>query len=272
MEVKNCSSEIIEGRNPKNHGEQIYMQLNDQIKGAVDIISEFIGKDTKEVILLYAHRYHASYETRVEEIASAMLRMKYPNITITCTPKTERTYMNKNLRFKHGHGGGVVYICSAQERDIKMNLQQAALGKANRIDNHYTYHSHRLATASIEDIHSITCPAFKFMDLGGEMIHTDGWLADIGAVMTTVELKYGDIRVRDDPILFKPKHFEKEIEKYQKQWGTQPKVETRCTNPEVLTMTDKELRMYLASGIKKDEYKETMAEWMRRKNSSEEKK
>jgi len=211
--------EIIEGRNHKNHGEQIYMQINDQISGAVDVISEFIGKNTKEVIVLYAHRYHASYETRIEEIASTMLKLRFPKLTITCTPKAERTYLGKNLRFLHGHGGGTVYICSSQERNIKMNLQQAALGKVNKIDNHYSYHTHRLATASVEGVKSITCPAFKVMDLGGEMINPDGWLADIGALMTTIEVKYGDVRIRDDPILFKVKNFKQEIVKTSETWG-----------------------------------------------------
>lgn len=210
--------ELIEGRNVKNHQEDIFLSMEVQIDCAVKIMKEFIGTNTKEIIIPYAHSYHGSDDMRIEDLIRDRLKDVFKSINIISAPYIERTYIGKNFRFLHGSGGGVVYLCSKPERDIRMNLQQYALDKSNKIDRHYTYHTHRLADGGIENIRNITCPCFKLMDTGGQIQQPDGWIPDIGVIVTTVERKYGDVRIRDDPIIFKPAFHLEELENTVGNW------------------------------------------------------
>lgn len=210
--------ELTEGKNVKTHGEDIYLHMEDQIDGAVKLATEFIGKDTKEVLIPFAHKYHNSMDMRNEYIIRDRLRDRFPKVNIQCGDFFDRTYYDKNFRFVHGSGGGIQRLCSKPESDIRMNLQQSALGKANKIDCSYSYHTHRLAGSMVETIMCYTCPCFKFTDTGGRMKNPDGWLSDIGVMVTTVEELYGSVRIRNDPILYKPDFHIEDLEYNKDNW------------------------------------------------------
>lgn len=173
-EVVVFGGELIEGRNIKNHQEDIFLSMEAQIDGAVELMKEFIGSNTREIIIPYAHSYHGSDDMRIEDLIRDRLKDTFKYINIVSAPYIERIYANKRFRFIHGSGGGTAYLCSKPERDIRMNLQQYALDKANKIDRHYTYHTHRIADGGIENIRNITCPCFKLMDSGGQIQQPDG--------------------------------------------------------------------------------------------------
>ena len=210
--------ELLEGRNVKNHQEDIFLSLEEQIDGAVKLMREFISENTKEIIIPFAHDYHGSSEMRIENIIRDRLKDSYPDKSIVSGTYIERKYLDKTFRFIHGSGGGTQRLLSKPESDIRMNLQQYALDKANKIDRYYSYHTHRLAEGGIENIRNITCPAFKLTDTGGQMRNPDAWLPDVGVLITTVEEKYGEVRVRDDPVIFKPSFHIEELENTVKNW------------------------------------------------------
>jgi len=215
-EILVLGGEIIEGVNPKNGGENITSGWRmTQIEDAVSCIKEWVGKETQEILLLYAHTYHGSQEFRVETVASDKLKVEFPNKknNIVADTHFDKLISGKVLRFIHGGSGATIYLSSANERTLKSNLQQSALGKTYKVDQIYEYHGHRVAGATLEQVGSIWCPCFKFTDTVGQMRNPDGWRPDIGIMITTFEDRFGATRINNDTILFVPPFEYNDLEK-----------------------------------------------------------
>jgi len=194
--------EPIEGRNKKEEEEGIWIpRLDDQIKASAKVIAEWIGTETK-VLILYSHTYHGSSEMRVEALLETELKTLFPNNEIISGIEFKRSYFGKTLRFRHGDSGGYVYLATGNERNIKFNLQEVGLGKVTKVDQNYEFHTHRLASAIYETLQSTWCPCWKLLDIFGQFKKPDAWCPDIGMMITTFEKRYGSIRVNNDALIF----------------------------------------------------------------------
>lgn len=195
--------EVIEGTNPKNGGENISSAwLMNQIDDAVSCIQEWVGEETQEILLCYAHGYHGAQNFRIEDIVADKLKIIFPGKNIQAGTYFDRTRFGKVLRFIHGKNGAITYLSSANERTLKFNLQQAGLGKTHKVDQIYEYHGHRVAGAIFEQVGSLWCPCFKLMDISGQMQNPDGWRPDIGIMITTFEERFGETRICNDTLLY----------------------------------------------------------------------
>jgi len=197
--------EVGEGQNRLDFCEDIWLpDYEKQSMMGAELISEWIGENTKEVLILYAHRYHGMKEIRFEDLLAKDLKILHPNKKILVGTQFIRSYFGKTLRFRHGTSGAFVYLSSANERQIKFNLIEYSLGKTPKYDFSYEFHNHRAAGAMFETIGSMWCPCFKLIDRYAELRHPDAWLPDIGLLAITFQVRFGDVRVNNDPILFYP--------------------------------------------------------------------
>jgi hypothetical protein len=212
--------EIIEGRNPKGGGEDIINGwLHSQIEAIIPRICEWIGKETREVLILPSHKYHGSIEYPIEEAVADKLRIRHPSKRIEVSPQFKRVFFdNIVLRFVHGGSGAFVYLSSANERSIKFNLVAAQQAKVTPVDYSYEYHGHRLAGALFGTANSMWCPCFKLLDTRGQMLNPDAWQPDIGIVITTFEERFGKVRVNNDVVLFVPPFEFEELENERKRF------------------------------------------------------
>lgn len=209
--------EIIEGNNPATFAEDIWLPRKlDQLDMSFNVANEYIDtKVTDEVLILYGHIYHGSKEVRVEDILAQRLRDN--GINAKSGNLFEREYFGKIFRFWHGSSGAFVYKASSKERQIKFNLEKAALGKTPRFDQQYTYHTHQHYGALLSPIRAISCPAWKLMDTYAELKHPDSWIPDIGMIVTTIQERFGEVRVNDDEIIYNvPFRFD-ELEQSKKE-------------------------------------------------------
>jgi len=217
--------EVIEGNNPKNFAEDIWLPRKlDQLDMALKLILEWVDlKITKEILILYGHTYHGSKEIRVEELLAQ--RLSDRGFNAKAGVLFEREYFGKIFRFWHGSSGSFVYKASSKERQIKFNLEKSALGKTPRFDQQFTYHTHQHYSATLSPIRATSCPAFKLMDTYASMKRPDIWLPDIGILVTTIEKRFKGIRVNNDEIIFnQPFRFD-ELEQAMKENASKARLE-----------------------------------------------
>jgi len=205
--------EVGEGQNRLEFCEDIWLpDYEKQSMMGAELISEWIGENTKEVLIVYAHRYHGMKEIRFEDLLAKDLKILHPDKKILIGTQFIRSYFGKTLRFRHGTSGAFVYLSSANERQIKFNLIEYSLGKTPKYDFSYEFHNHRAAGAMFETIGSMWCPCFKLIDRYGELKHPDAWLPDIGAVVITFQDRFGNIRINNDLLLYYPPFRFEELE------------------------------------------------------------
>jgi len=205
--------EVGEGQNRKYYCEDIWLpEPTLQSKAGAELISEWIGPETREILLLYGHQYHGLRDMRFEDLLYRDLKIRWPDKTIRVGTQFIRSYFGKTLRFRHGVSGAFTYLASANERQIKFNLQEYALGKTPRYDANYEFHNHRAAGAVFETIGSYWCPCFKLLDKYGQFTHPEAWLPDIGVLVVSFERRFKEIRINNDLVIFRPPFLFEQLE------------------------------------------------------------
>lgn len=225
--------ESIEGLNEKQKSEDILVpRLDDQLKEAVDLIFEWIGKETKNVYITYSHSYHGSYskEFKIEDTLKDKLDLLISKsgfeTKVHVSPLFDLPYYGKILRFRHGSRQGK-NRASIIESIIKDSLIREALQDTCGFHVAFESHSHRRASVGYGNRYAYWVPCYKLLDTNGTFLNPDEWIPDIGCTIVSFKEVYGEVKVIIDMLVDKiPLSIEKvneirkqrfNIEKNQKQ-------------------------------------------------------
>lgn len=188
--------EPIEGTNPHGFGEDIQIpRIEDQIDLDVELLDEWIGEDTEEVLLTFSHTYHGLNQERVEAQIAKLLRERHPDINIEYGVLFYRQYHGLTVRFIHGSTGAFVYRVTERGRRLKINREEAAIGKAPLVNLEVIAHTHADLEARMQDDAFLSVPCMKLRDTYASFKNPDAFNPDIGITIIEFMERYGKVTI-----------------------------------------------------------------------------